>query len=66
MDTYKDKQRFEDLVARGETPWEVWKHASPEGGTNQVVAWSPDHVTQPTEAVKHQLAASPLTKARPR
>jgi glucose-1-phosphate cytidylyltransferase len=30
MDTYKDKQRFEDLVARGETPWEVWKHAESE------------------------------------
>jgi glucose-1-phosphate cytidylyltransferase len=26
MDTYKDKQRFEDMVARGQTPWEVWKH----------------------------------------
>ncbi len=25
MDTFKDKQRLEDLVARGETPWEVWK-----------------------------------------
>lgn len=25
MDTYKDKQRFEDLVAHGQTPWEVWK-----------------------------------------
>jgi glucose-1-phosphate cytidylyltransferase len=25
MDTFKDKQRLEDMVARGETPWEVWK-----------------------------------------
>jgi glucose-1-phosphate cytidylyltransferase len=25
MDTYKDKQRLDDLVARGDTPWEVWK-----------------------------------------
>ncbi len=26
MDTFKDKQGLEDLVARGETPWQVWKH----------------------------------------
>jgi glucose-1-phosphate cytidylyltransferase len=25
MDTFKEKQRLDDLVARGETPWEVWK-----------------------------------------
>jgi glucose-1-phosphate cytidylyltransferase len=25
MDTFKDKQRFDDMHARGETPWEVWK-----------------------------------------
>jgi glucose-1-phosphate cytidylyltransferase len=24
MDTYKDKQRLEDMVARGDTPWQVW------------------------------------------
>jgi len=27
MDTYKEKQRMDDLVARGETPWEVWRDA---------------------------------------
>ncbi|MEN8160034.1 MAG: sugar phosphate nucleotidyltransferase [Myxococcota bacterium] len=25
MDTFKDKQRFEDLLAQGEAPWQVWK-----------------------------------------
>jgi len=25
MDTYKDKQKLEDLVARGDAPWEVWR-----------------------------------------
>ena len=25
MDTFKEKQRLDDMVARGETPWEVWK-----------------------------------------
>ncbi len=24
MDTFKDKQRFDDMYARGETPWAVW------------------------------------------
>ncbi len=30
MDTFKDKQRFEDLLARGDTPWRVW--AQPKEG----------------------------------
>lgn len=25
MDTYKDKQRFDDMYSRGEAPWEVWE-----------------------------------------
>ena len=25
MDTFKDKQRFEDMLVRGQTPWQVWK-----------------------------------------
>lgn len=25
MDTFKDKQRFDDMNGRGQTPWEVWK-----------------------------------------
>jgi glucose-1-phosphate cytidylyltransferase len=25
MDTFKDKQRFEDMLARGDTPWRVWE-----------------------------------------
>jgi len=24
MDTHKDKQRFDEMYSRGETPWEVW------------------------------------------
>ena len=27
MDTFKDKQAFDDMNARGETPWAVWKSA---------------------------------------
>jgi glucose-1-phosphate cytidylyltransferase len=25
MDTFKDKQRFDDMYARADTPWQVWK-----------------------------------------
>ena len=25
MDTFKEKQLLDDMYARGETPWEVWK-----------------------------------------
>jgi glucose-1-phosphate cytidylyltransferase len=30
MDTFKDKQLLDDLDARGEAPWEVWKAPSPQ------------------------------------
>ncbi len=30
MDTFKDKQQLDDLYAKGNAPWEVWKH----GGVN--------------------------------
>ena len=26
MDTFKDKQRLDEMYARGEAPWELWKH----------------------------------------
>lgn len=26
MDTFKDKQRLDDMHAKGETPWSVWSH----------------------------------------
>jgi glucose-1-phosphate cytidylyltransferase len=29
MDTFKDKQQLDDLYARGEAPWELWK-SSPQ------------------------------------
>jgi glucose-1-phosphate cytidylyltransferase len=28
MDTFKDKQRFDDMEARGDTPWQVWRDPS--------------------------------------
>jgi glucose-1-phosphate cytidylyltransferase len=27
MDTFKDKQQLDDLYARGDAPWEVWKNS---------------------------------------
>jgi hypothetical protein len=29
MDTFKDRQLLEDLLARGHVPWEVWKSPVP-------------------------------------
>lgn len=29
MDTFKDRQQFEDAYARGSAPWEVWNHGVP-------------------------------------
>ena len=29
MDTFRDKQRLDDMYARGDAPWEVWKRAGP-------------------------------------
>jgi len=26
MDTFKDKQRLDDMYGRGDAPWEIWKH----------------------------------------
>ena len=31
MDTFKDKQRLDDLYARGDAPWVVWKSALSQG-----------------------------------
>lgn len=28
MDTFKDKQRLDDMYSRGDSLWEVWKHSS--------------------------------------
>ena len=36
MDTFKDKQQLDDLYARGEAPWELWKNAVPQEETVQV------------------------------
>ena len=29
MDTFKDKQMLEDMYARGNVPWAVWKRPLP-------------------------------------
>lgn len=46
MDTYKEKQRLDDMYARGESPWEVWKKSH-----RQVPAeTTPDELLQTTAA----------------
>jgi glucose-1-phosphate cytidylyltransferase len=32
MDTFKDKQRFDELYAKGKAPWEVWRNSSAIAG----------------------------------
>jgi len=34
MDTFKDKQRLDDLYMRGNPPWQVWKNANGNGNGN--------------------------------
>ena len=34
MDTFKDRQILEDIYARGDAPWEVWKTAAPAAAVN--------------------------------
>jgi glucose-1-phosphate cytidylyltransferase len=36
MDTFKDRQRLEQLYADGHAPWEVWKTPDPHGGHGSV------------------------------
>lgn len=38
MDTFKEKQRLDDMYARGETPWEVWKHGATAPAENLSIA----------------------------
>jgi len=34
MDTFKDKQRLDEMYARGEAPWEIWKSHSERRGAS--------------------------------
>jgi glucose-1-phosphate cytidylyltransferase len=46
MDTFKDKQQLDDLYARGDAPWEVWKNSSPgEEAALPVIGSCGDDVT---------------------
>jgi len=35
MDTFKEKQMFDDFHSRGHTPWEVWRKPIPETSSNE-------------------------------
>jgi len=39
MDTFKDKQRFDDMESRGDTPWAVWKQAPEAASPREPVAY---------------------------
>jgi glucose-1-phosphate cytidylyltransferase len=36
MDTFKDKQQLDDLYARGNPPWQVWKNGNGNGNGNRL------------------------------
>ncbi|MEX2156215.1 MAG: sugar phosphate nucleotidyltransferase [Gemmatimonadales bacterium] len=44
MDTFKDKQRLDDMYARGNPPWQVWNHPEDANG-NGSQGTSPDRAT---------------------
>ena len=64
MDTFKDKQRFEELHANGRAPWEVWRNAEPseERGpaASTSASYGPGDVAG-SPAVKYQGADDFLT-----
>jgi len=39
MDTFKDRQRLEELYTRGEAPWEVWKNGKEGAGNDPGDQW---------------------------
>jgi len=47
MDTFKDKQRFDDMEAHGDTPWAVWKTGSARPGATSDRS-SADALSAPT------------------
>jgi glucose-1-phosphate cytidylyltransferase len=38
MDTFKEKQAFEDMYASGNAPWEVWNHKAVNGNKQRIIA----------------------------
>lgn len=58
MDTLKDKQQFDAMELRGETPWAVWKQESLEG---RRAAW-PDPLPAPVPAPDQSPSRLPRTR----
>ncbi len=48
MDTFKEKQLFDDMYARGNSPWEVWKNDPPDVEHDDL----PDDDTQLVEHIQ--------------
>ena len=46
MDTFKDKQRLDDLYARGDAPWTIWNSAPQQGS-------APEPESRKNSAAKH-------------
>jgi glucose-1-phosphate cytidylyltransferase len=72
MDTFKDKQHFDDLYAKGVAPWEVWRKPSsgPDGvyepGTVSPFPTEPLAADKNSLGVKYHGAEDFLTALKPR
>jgi glucose-1-phosphate cytidylyltransferase len=56
MDTYKEKQRLDDLYAPGDTPWQVWNHR-PEDVPRRLEAFRPVNGTGGRRSVVRERTA---------
>jgi glucose-1-phosphate cytidylyltransferase len=52
MDTFKDKQRLDDLYESGHPPWEVWRENNFRLGSERQLGANDLHQESPTEALE--------------
>ena len=59
MDTFKEKQMLDDLYARGNTPWEVWKESvKPDLAFGDVAVAAETQTVEEMRALSDELRAS--------
>jgi glucose-1-phosphate cytidylyltransferase len=69
MDTFKDKQTFDDMHGRGETPWQVWRSVGDDRpACTETPAFSGAHdngheVTEPTPNGDDKILATTVPRA---
>jgi glucose-1-phosphate cytidylyltransferase len=61
MDTFKEKQRLDDMVAAGDTPWEVWKRQDRRAPSMSLVMGA---ATQGLRPISVEPDSSPIERER--